>query len=174
MGSGNDGLASDCALLLAARDQLRGTETLNWSVDTAIASWEGISVGGSPRRVTRLWLDRNTPLNGRRITLTGSIPAALGGLSKLESLTLSRHELSGAIPAGLAGLSELTDLQLYGNELTGGIPPELGNLSNLTGLSLRTNPLGGEIPVELGKLANLTALYLENSQLTGEHPGVAG
>ena len=174
VGSGNDGLASDCALLLAARDQLRGTETLNWSVDTAIASWEGISVGGSPRRVTRLWLDRNTPLNGRRITLTGSIPAALGGLSKLESLTLSRHELSGAIPAGLAGLSELTDLQLYGNELTGGIPPELGNLSNLTGLSLRTNPLGGEIPVELGKLANLTALYLENSQLTGSIPASLG
>ena len=174
VGSGNDGLASDCALLLAARDQLRGTETLNWSVDTAIASWEGISVGGSPRRVTRLWLDGNTPLNGRRITLTGSIPAALGGLSKLESLTLSRHELSGAIPAGLAGLSELTDLQLYGNELTGGIPPELGNLSNLTGLSLRTNPLGGEIPVELGKLANLTALYLENSQLTGSIPASLG
>ena len=174
--SGNDGLASDCALLLAAKDTLRGAETLNWSADLAIASWEGITVGGSPGRVTRLAIDRNTSgrLYGRRITLTGSIPSALSGLSKLERLTLTRHELTGTIPAELANLSELTMLQLYGNELAGSIPPELGNLSNLTTLSLRTNPLGGSIPVELGKLTNLTALYLENSQLTGSIPASLG
>ncbi len=172
----NPGLVADCALLLAAKDTLRGTETLNWSADRAITSWEGISVGGSPRRVTRLFLDRNSSarLYGRRITLTGTIPAALGGLSKLQGLTLTRHELTGTIPAELGSLSELTDLQLYSNELTGGIPPELSNLSNLTRLALRTNPLGGEIPVELGKLSNLTSLSLENTQLTGSIPASLG
>ena len=60
VGAGNDGLASDCALLLGGKDTLRGTETLNWSADTAIANWEGVMVGGSPRRVTRLVLDPNT------------------------------------------------------------------------------------------------------------------
>ena len=172
----NPGLVDDCDILLIAKDTLRGTETLNWSADTAITSWEGITVGGSPRRVTRLWLDRNSSrrIYGRQITLTGTIPAELGGLSKLEHLTLSRHELTGAIPAELAKLSELTDLQLYGNELTGGIPPELGNLSNLGRLSLRTNPLGGEIPVELGGLSSLRTLSLENTQLTGAIPASLG
>ena len=168
----NPGLVADCTLLLEAKDTLRGTETLNWSADRAITSWEGISVGGSPRRVTRLFLDRNS--SPGRPTLTGTIPAALGGLSKLQGLTLTRHELTGTIPAELGSLSELTDLQLYSNELTGGIPPELSNLSNLTRLALRTNPLGGEIPVELGKLSSLTSLSLENTQLTGSIPASLG
>lgn len=174
--STNPGLVEDCDILLAAKDTLRGTDPLNWSANTAIASWEGIIVGGSPSRVTRLAIDHNTSgrLYGRRITLTGSIPSALGGLSKLERLTLSRHDLTGTIPVELANLTELITLQLYDNQLTGGIPPELGNLSNLTTLNLRTNPLAGSIPVELGKLPNLSSLYLENSQLTGSIPASLG
>ena len=172
----NPGLVDDCDILLAAKDTLRGTEPLNWSANTAIASWHGITVGGSPSRVTRLVLDRNTsaPLYGRRITLRGTIPTALGGLSKLDRLTLARHELTGTIPVELADLSELTDLQLHGNDLTGGIPPELGNLSNLGRLGLSGNPLSGAIPVELGKLSNVRALHLENNQLTGSIPASLG
>ena len=40
---------SDCAILLAAKDTLRGTETLNWSADTAIDDWEGITVSEDTR-----------------------------------------------------------------------------------------------------------------------------
>ena len=176
VGSGNEGLLDDCSVLLAAKDTLRGTETLNWSADTAIANWDGITVSGSPRRVTRLYLDSNTSPQtiGRRLTLTGAIPAELGSLSKLERLTLSRHDLTGTIPAELGQLSKLTDLSLHNNELTGGIPAELGNLSNLTRLSLRNNPLGGDIPVELGSLSNLDTLSLENSHLTGGIPASLG
>ena len=176
VGSGNEGLLDDCSVLLAAKDTLRGTETLNWSADTAIANWDGVTVSGSPRRVTRLYLDSNTSPQtiGRRLTLTGAIPPELGSLSKLERLTLSRHDLTGTIPAELGKLTELTDLSLHGNELTGGIPAELGNLSNLTRLSLRNNPLGGGIPVELGSLSNLDTLSLENSHLTGGIPASLG
>ena len=177
VGAGNAGLAGDCALLLAAKDPLRGTETLNWSADTAIADWEGITVGGTPPRVTRLWIDRNTSPRqiGRRITLTGTIPAALGGLAQLEWLTLSRHDLTGPIPPALGQLTNLTDLQLYGNELTGAIPPELGQLTNLTRLALQINQLTGPIPVELGNLTNLRALDLQNnSGLTGAIPASLG
>ena len=75
----NPGLMDDCVLLLAAKDTLRGTET-NWSVDTAIANWEGITVSGSPSRVTGLHLDRNTsgPLYGRTIPLSAT-PAEVEG-----------------------------------------------------------------------------------------------
>ena len=76
----NPGLMDDCVLLLAAKDTLRGTET-NWSVDTAIANWEGITVSGSPSRVTGLHLDRNTsgPLYGRTIPLSATPAEVEGG-----------------------------------------------------------------------------------------------
>ena len=172
----NPGLVADCETLLRAKDTLRGSDRLNWSADRAISEWEGITVRGTPGRVTRLWLDRGTSQQqeGRRITLTGTIPAELGELSKLEWLTLARHELTGVIPAELGNLSELTDLRLLGNDLTGGIPPELGNLSNLTRLDLNGNPLGGSIPVELGKLTNLRSVRLGNSHLTGSIPASLG
>ncbi len=69
----NPGLVSDCEALLASRDTLAGSATLNWSADTSIAHWDGVTVGGVPRRVTGL------QLNHRQ--LTGEIPAELGDLS---------------------------------------------------------------------------------------------
>ena len=46
----------DCDLLLVARDTLAGDGALNWSVDTPITDWDGITVGGTPSRVLRLSL----------------------------------------------------------------------------------------------------------------------
>ena len=48
----NPGLVSDCEALLAGRDTLAGDATLNWSVDVPIADWDGVTVSGSPERVT--------------------------------------------------------------------------------------------------------------------------
>ena len=42
----NPGLVSDCNTLMAARDTLAGTATLNWSVSTPIDQWEGVTVSG--------------------------------------------------------------------------------------------------------------------------------
>ena len=121
----NTSLVSDCEALLDAKDTLRGTATLNWSVSASIISqWDGITVGGTPRRVIWLQLNFNQ--------LTGEIPPELGGLSNLTWLLLGDNQLTGEIPPELGRLSNLTELYLYGNDLTGEIPPELGGLSNLT------------------------------------------
>ena len=69
----NPGLVADCDALLAARDTLAGTATLNWSASTAIGEWDGVTLGGSPQRVTTLDL--------RERQLTGTIPAQLGSLA---------------------------------------------------------------------------------------------
>ena len=37
----NPGLVSDCEALLASRDTLAGTATLDWSAERPIAEWEG-------------------------------------------------------------------------------------------------------------------------------------
>ncbi len=136
----NTGLVSDCEALLAARDTLRGTAALNWSPSTAIAGWDGIILGGSPRRVTKIGLQKRG--------LTGSIPAAVGRLDALEELWLYTNELTGAIPAEIGDLSNLTWLFVSGNNLGGQIPENLNNLS-LDRLWLHKNSFTGCVPYNL-------------------------
>ena len=52
----NRELVKDCEALLAAKDTLRGTATLNWSTGTALSSWTGVTTGGTLARVTGLSL----------------------------------------------------------------------------------------------------------------------
>ena len=163
----NRGLVQDCETLLSARDQLRGNASLNWSGGNPIAMWQGIGLGGSPQRVTRLDLDN--------IGLTGTIPAELDDLANLQYLNLSNNRMTGAIPSELGNLANLQELYLGGRyQFTGAIPPELGNLVNLRRLSLSITQLKGTIPAELGKLTNLRDLFLSRNQLTGTIPAELG
>ncbi len=155
----NRGLAADCDALLGAKATLAGMVTLNWSASTAIGSWEGVTVAGTPKRVTNL--------NLGALGLTGTIPAELGLLTGLRGLWLSGNQLTGPLPTELGNLSRLTGLGLSGNRLTGGIPVGLGRLTNLTSLWLQRNRLDGAIPAELGNLASLRELYLGGNTLTG-------
>ncbi len=184
----NPGLVSDCAVLLAVKDTLRGTETLNWSAETAIADWSGVTVDGEPPRVVSLDLE-GAGLNGtiparlgelaalrtlalQDNALTGTIPARLGDLERLERLRLQGNALTGAIPAELGSLAALQLLYLQGNQLTGEIPRALAALANLVALDLNSNRLTGSIPAELGELWSLRDLYLEHNQLSGQIPEV--
>ena len=93
----NPGLVADCEALLAARDTLAGSGTLNWSGNRAIGSWDGVTIDGSPLRVTKLVLgDRQ---------LTGTIPPELGGLASLVELNLGDNRLTGLIPSELSSLA---------------------------------------------------------------------
>ena len=136
----NTGLLADCNALLAARDTLRGTVALNWAADTSIARWDGIALGGSPRRVTRVQLHRRG--------LSGQIPAVIGSLTMLEELWLYVNELSGAIPAELGNLSNLTGLFVSDNNLVDQIPENLNNLT-LDRLWLHRNGFVGCVPYNL-------------------------
>ena len=184
------GLRFDCDTLLAVRDALSGSASLNWSPHRPIAGWEGVTVAGSPPRITELTLpgkgltgqvpsELGDLANLARLSLqdnelTGEIPSELGELASLEELILWDNQLSGEIPAELGELASLTGLWLSQNLLTGEIPSELGMLSNLTALSLSHNHLSGEIPAELDGLASLTGLWLSQNQLTGEIPSELG
>ncbi|MYB40693.1 MAG: hypothetical protein F4X76_00575 [Chloroflexi bacterium] len=177
----NTGLAADCAALLGARDALRGTATLNWDAGTAMTSWDGVTLSGTPQRVTALALRMMhgtlpaklgdltalTSLSLEWGKLSGGIPGELGRLTKLRTLSLYRNNLGGGIPAELGKLTELRTLSLSQNFLTGGVPSELSNLTKLEGLFLYQNKLTGSIPAELEKLANLSSLYLSENQWTG-------
>ena len=119
----NPGLVSDCETLLVARDTLAGSATLNWSVNSPIADWEGVILAGSPLRVTELrlhwaWLIGGLALFPEGVILssnqlTGEIPPELGSLTNLRRLYLSGNQLSGCIPEGLRDV-ENNDLGLLG------------------------------------------------------------
>ena len=95
--SDNHGLVSDCNTLLAALDGLRGSASLNWSTEVAIEDWDGVSVSGSPKRVTEL------NLSGKG--LDGVVSPELGNLTKLKVLNLSGNALTGEIPSELVRLT---------------------------------------------------------------------
>ena len=160
----NPGLVRDCSVLLTARDALAGGGVaLDWSAGKSITRWQGVIVGRDPSPHLRHLLLAD-------IGLTGSIPAALGGLEDLRRLDLDGNELTGGIPRELAGLADLEYLYLYDNLLTGGIPSELGELTNLKVLFLSGNTLTGEIPPELAGLSSLGELVLDGNMLTGGLP----
>ena len=117
----NPGLMGDCQPLLAAKDTLRGTGSLNWDTDTTIASWDGITTSSTPNGVTKLELSDED--------LTGTIPPELGGLLELTHLDLSSNSLTEDIPRELGGLSNLESLKLTGNSLTGCIPDALKDVA---------------------------------------------
>ena len=116
------GLVDDCVALLKAKKTLQGADgrQLNWSRKVHMNEWEGVTLSGSPLRVTMI------ELSGYELTdkLTGKIPKQLGDLSELEYLVLSYNELSGEIPPQLGKLSKLEHLTLVSNLLSGGIPPQ--------------------------------------------------
>ena len=164
----NPGLVSDCEALLAARDTLADSGSLDWADNTPIVEWEGITVGGTPERVTELYLV------GSKIN--GEISPELGNLTGLRSLRLVLVPLRGGIPSELGNISslerlELVSLRIFGlGGLSGVIPAELGNLSNLRRLMIGGTELSGELPSELGSLTNLERLILAGNHLSGELP----
>ena len=160
--SGNTGLVSDCNALLAARDALAGSATLNWSASTPISVWYGVTVDGTPLRVTELDLYDSQ--------LTGAIPSELRGLDRLQVLSLGGNELTGPIPAWLGEMDSLLALTLWGNRLAGEIPSELSRLHNLQVLSISGKQLTGVMPAWLGGLDSLLWLYVYDSQLSGPVP----
>ena len=170
------GLARDCDTLLAVKAKLDPAGQLNWAADRPLAgtvaldAWDGVTVSGSPKRITAIDLTHRG--------LTGVIPTQLGrgplvdnrpgapGLSALTSLKLGFNRLTGPVPTQLGSLTALTHLDLRRNLLAGALPTQLGNLTALTTLRLTANQLSGLIPTQIGSLTALTELDASWNRLT--------
>ena len=95
----NPGLVKDCITLLAVKDVLAGDARLDWSTGIPIWPWEGVSVDGTPPRVSGLSLSSKG--------LTGEIPPEMGLLEYLSGLNLQGNQLTGEIPREIGDLSKL-------------------------------------------------------------------
>ena len=153
-----------------------------------MSAWEGVTLGGTPGRVTRLMLEpegvdgehtggggrpggTRRAFNSATTELTGSIPVgALVRLTNLSNLSLNDNRLTGPIPPELGALTNLGFVYLQSNALSGPIPPELGSLTGLYNLWLQDNALTGPIPPEMGNLTSLSQMWLSGNQLSGTIP----
>lgn len=138
------------------------TNNTNWLTDNT--PWFGVTVENG--NVIGISLGANH--------LSGSIPAAIGDLTLLESFTADNNSLSGDIPAVIGNLTILTRLGLGVNLLTGSIPQEIGNMTNLRWLWLDNNSLSGNLPAEIGSLSELLEFSVFNNQLDGTIPTEIG
>ncbi len=136
------------------------TDGANWTNNTGwlaapVKDWFGVTVDSG--RVTQLDLDDNN--------LSGALPAELGNLANLETLSLSVNELTGTIPGELGNLTNLNELLLDNNNLSSTIPSQLGQLTNLEILDLTANQLTGAVPAQFNNLQNLISLSLRFNDL---------
>ena len=84
-------LVKDCERMIQLRDVLAGSGSLNWDVRTMVTGWSGVTLSGSPLRVTQLDL--------ASVGLTGELTGLLGALDGLSQLRLNDNTLTGQIPS---------------------------------------------------------------------------
>ena len=87
----NGGLMLDCETLLAAKDTLRGTAALNWSVDVAMADWDGMRTRGTGRVTDIILVEKG---------LTGTVPAELAEPDRPAVSVAQPQPAHGHNPAG--------------------------------------------------------------------------
>ncbi len=103
--------------------------------------------------------------------LSGTVPAEVGHLYKLESLILKNNpDLTGWIPTTLSHLADLRQLGLYNNNLSGVIPDIFEHTKALKFINLENNDLHGSIPLEISNLESLETLVLKDNRMEGIVP----
>jgi Leucine-rich repeat (LRR) protein len=107
-------------------------------------------------------------------SLVGTIPSALGTLTRLEVLGLAHNNLEGSLPAEIGGMGSLITLDLQYNYLSLQLPSELSTLDSLISLYLDENMIQGTIPVEICGMTRLFGLYLESNYLGSSIPTELG
>ncbi len=127
-----EGIVPDADELQALQALYNSNGGANWSTRTNwptsavwpaslsnvdFAQWFGVSVSNSD--ITGLNLSNNR--------LTGTMPALLSKLLRLNTLTLMSNQLAGTVPAELAQLSQLQYLRLKQNQLSA-VPQALAQL----------------------------------------------
>ncbi|KAG0621572.1 hypothetical protein M758_3G030900 [Ceratodon purpureus] len=105
--------------------------------------------------------------------LAGSLPAALGDLSYLQSLTISSGALRGSIPDTIGNLQNLRTFSCSQNYLSGQLPATFANLQSLETLQIRKNNLEGQIPSGIGNLGALRVLILSDNRFWGPIPSLS-
>nr|XP_016477765.1 PREDICTED: probable LRR receptor-like serine/threonine-protein kinase At4g26540 [Nicotiana tabacum] len=137
-------ISTDQSALLALKSRVTLNSshplTQNWSSQSSVCDWIGVTCGSRHHR--QLQLENNG--------IVGSIPRSIRNMTSLWILNFKTNNLTGVIPGEIGNLHKLEKLYLQFNELSGSIPEELFNISTLRRVSLSTNNLSGSLPLAFG------------------------
>ncbi|GAU32800.1 hypothetical protein TSUD_152490 [Trifolium subterraneum] len=122
--------------------------------------------------------DRNLGQN----YLTGSLPPAIGNLTRMQYMSFGMNALSGQLPKELGNLTQLISLLVIlqisrsfgSNKLSGPLPSELGNLVKLQQLYMDSSGTDGPIPHTIASLKNLKIVWGSDNKFTGRIPDFIG
>ncbi len=149
----NPRLVDDCSVLLGLKSTLASTANLNWASTAEISTWDGVTVSGTPQRVTAIQLPDES--------LDGSIPPGLGQLSDLQTLHLDQNQLTGTIPPEIGRISTLNQIRLATNDFSDCVPLILEGIADndidQMGIDLCSFPSTYEFGLLLSIVRNLAA-----------------
>ncbi|XP_042943288.1 probable LRR receptor-like serine/threonine-protein kinase At3g47570 isoform X3 [Carya illinoinensis] len=129
----------------------------NWSTNTSVCNWIGVTCGSRHHRVIAL--------NLSYMGLEGAIPQSLSNMSSLERIGLAFNGFSGYIPSSLFNISTLQAIDLGVNKLSGPMPSILFNMPSLQWINLYSNELSGRLPTDtFNHLPNLKRLQLSRNR----------
>eukprot|EP00934_Nitzschia_sp_Nitz4_P009292 Nitzschia sp. Nitz4//scaffold76_size158648//141429//149315//NITZ4_002570-RA/size158648-processed-gene-0.274-mRNA-1//-1//CDS//3329557917//9282//frame0 len=100
------------------------------------------------------------------------IPEELFELSNLSELSMSDSMFAGTLPSAIGKMTRLRRLSLDGNALSGQIPSDLGSLVLLEELDISDNNWFGTLPSSVSLMTSLKSFFLDNGN--GEYVGVSG
>lgn len=140
----------------------KGSLGRNWLSDRPIEVWEGVETNDDGRVI-------DMEIRGQSIS--GLIPAEIGGLSELKELIIYSKNLDApnVIPTEIGNLVKLKLLYLYAFTNYKQFRPEFPNLSTLVNLeSLLMEGFSGSILKNIAQLSKLRSLDIEGFE--GEIP----
>ncbi|ESQ29848.1 hypothetical protein EUTSA_v10011215mg [Eutrema salsugineum] len=123
----------------------------------------------------QLWtLEYLTNLNLGQNVLTGSLPPAIGNLTRMQYMTFGINALSGPVPKEIGLLTDLRSLGISSNNFSGSIPPEIASCTKLQKLYIGSSGLRGEIPLSFANLVELQDAWITDLEVTGQIPDFIG
>ncbi|EOD10372.1 hypothetical protein EMIHUDRAFT_43751, partial [Emiliania huxleyi CCMP1516] len=97
----------------------------------------------------------------------GEIPASIGNLPYLKTLSLSRNQLTGTVPSSIFASESLEELYLDFINLDSPIPAEIKEATQLSHFSAVHSGLTGDLPMDMMCSSKLFTLDLSRNKLTG-------
>lgn len=97
--------------------------------------------------------------------MSGPLPASIGLLSEITTLSLNNNALGGVFPTELTNLKKAWRVLLASTNLTWSLPTTIGNMSALAQFDIAGNNLGGAIPSELAN-TSINTLWATNNKFT--------
>eukprot|EP00656_Telonema_subtile_P036903 TRINITY_DN4096_c0_g1_i9.p1 TRINITY_DN4096_c0_g1~~TRINITY_DN4096_c0_g1_i9.p1 ORF type:complete len:336 (-),score=72.90 TRINITY_DN4096_c0_g1_i9:81-1088(-) len=90
----------------------------------------------------------------------------------MEFFSLSNNRISGSVPAGLCNLTRLEAFTANRMRLSGVLPSCLGSLSRVQVLSVARNFLSGSLPLSMDRMTALETLFMFSNGFVCDAPGL--